>query len=167
MTHFAIRRLTDHPAALEPVVGWIDKEWGLFSGRSRDETRARFMEDHAASALPLTLVALDGTEAIGVASLRVRDSIDWDPTHGPWVCNVYVPPSARGRGIAEALCRGLEREALDLDFAALFLASARGEGSLYQRIGYRVYRVVEHDGERLHLMKRDLRADAAAPEEVE
>lgn len=167
MTRIAIRRLADYPAALEPVVGWIDEEWGLFSGRSRGETRARFTEDPAASALPLTLVALDGPEPLGVASLRVRDSVDWDPAHGPWVCNVYVPPSARGRGIAEALCRGLEGEALDLGFAALFLASARGEGSLYERIGYRIYMVVEHDGESLHLMKRELRADAAALEGAE
>jgi GNAT superfamily N-acetyltransferase len=166
MTAIAIRRLADHPAALEPVVDWIDDEWGVFSGRSREETRMRFTENPTASALPLTLVALDGAEPLGVASLRVRDSIDWDAAHRPWVCNVYVPPSARRRGIAEALCRGLEREALDLGFAALFLASARGKGSLYERIGYHIYAVVEHGGERLHLMKRTLRADAAAPEEA-
>ena len=167
MTQFVIRRLADHPPALEPVVGWIDDEWGLFSGRSLGETRARFTEDPAASALPLTLVALDGPQPIGVASLRVRDSVDWDPAHGPGVCNVYVPPSARGRGIAEALCHGLEREAFDLGFAALFLASARGKGSLYQRIGYRIYRVVDHDGGRLHLMKRALTDHAVAPERTE
>lgn len=162
MIHIAIDRLADHPRALEPVVGWIDGEWGLFSGRTRRETRVRFAEEPTASPLPLTLVALNGLEPVGVASLRVRDSVDWDPANGPWVCNVYVPPPARRLGVAEALCRGLEREAYCLGFPALFLASVRGAGSLYRRIGYRIYKEVEHDGERLHLMKRELQADAVA-----
>src|SRR3546814_13761427 len=64
-------------SATEVVAGWIDAEWGAFSGRSRDETRARFTEDRAGP-LPCSFVALEDGDPVGVASLRARDSVDWD-----------------------------------------------------------------------------------------
>ena len=149
--------LLDHPAAIDIVAGWIDAEWGAFSGRTLADTRARFTED-ATATLPRSYIALDGTLPVGVASLRARDSVDWDPGAGPWLCNVYVPAEARGAGIAARLCGHIAGQAVVLDFPALFLASAAGDDSLYYRLGYRTYRIVDHDGERLHLMKRSLRA---------
>src|SRR3546814_10741413 len=81
----------------------------------------------------------------------------WDAgAGGPWVCNVYVPPHARGQGIAGLLCRHLERHAAGLGFAALHLASTAGDGSLYYRLGYRTYRTVRHGEETFHLMKQAL-----------
>src|SRR3546814_2180804 len=119
MPTIRIHRLIDHPPATEGVAGWIDAEWGALSGRSRDETRARFTEDRAGP-LPCSFVALEDGDPVGVASLRARDSVDWDAgAGGPWVCNVYVPPHARGQGIAGLLCRHLERHAAGLGFAAL------------------------------------------------
>ena len=155
MAIIRIHRLVDHPTAIETVAGWIDAEWGAFSGRSLDETRARFTED-ANTILPRSYVALDGVLPQGVASLRVRDSVDWDPHSAPWLCNVYVPPEARGAGIAARLCRHVATEAAALDFPALFLASTAGDDSLYYRLGYRTYATVLHDEETLHLMKLDL-----------
>jgi len=156
VTDLRIARLLDHPAAIDVVAGWIDAEWGGFSGRTLAETRARFTEDEAAT-LPRSYVALDGSTPVGVASLRTCDSVDWDPGVGPWLCNVYVPAEARGAGVAARLCSHVAGQAMVLGFPALFLASAAGDDSLYYRIGYRTYRVVDHDGETLHLMKRSLR----------
>src|SRR3546814_12410333 len=73
---------------------------------------------------------------------------------GPWVCNVYVPPHARGQGIAGLLCRHLERHAAGLGFAALYLASTAGDGSLYYRLGYRNYRTVQPGDETFHRMQQ-------------
>lgn len=158
MTAISIDRLTRHPDALDPVARWIHQEWGAFSGRSLEQTRARFSDEGAWGGLPMTFVALDGADPLGIASLRERDSVDWDPGRAPWICNVYVAPSARGRGIAARLCRRLEDAALELGFPAIFLASKVAEGSVYERIGYRVYGSVALDDTRLSLMMRDLRA---------
>src|SRR3546814_12699697 len=124
MASLHIHRLLDHPGMIDTVAGWIDAEWGAFSGRTLDRTRTRFTED-AAAALPRSYVALDGAVPLGVASLRARDSVDWDPGAAPWLCTVYVPPEARGAGIAARLCRHVAAQAATLDFPALLLELGR------------------------------------------
>src|SRR3546814_2450963 len=110
MPTILIHRLLDHPPATEVVAGWIDAEWGACIGRCRDETRARFTEVRAGP-LPCSIVALEDGDPVGVASLRARYSVDWDAgAGGPWVCNVYAPPPARGQGIAGLLCRPPDRQ---------------------------------------------------------
>lgn len=136
-----IAPLRSNPQAIETIAAWIDKEWGAFSGRSRQETDQRFRAELnlGDSALPLSLVAHIGDKAAGLVSLRERDSADWDPATRPWVCNVYVPHFARGRGLAKALCLAIEPYARALDFSEIYLASEKGEASLYAKLGYRVY----------------------------
>lgn len=155
MDRVVIEPLGWHPEALDSVAGWIDSEWAAFSGRSLQQTRERFA-DEVAGQLPITLVALLGGRPQGVASLRERDSRDWDPPSMPWICNVYVEPEARGRGIAAQLCLGLEEEARRLGFARAFLASIRPEGSLYEQLGYRTYGWVDMIDGRMFVMEKAL-----------
>lgn len=156
MATISFDRLAHHPDALDAVADWIHEEWGDFSGRSLEQTRARFANEGSSERLPLSVVALDSGAPLGVASLRERDSVDWDPGMTPWICNVYVSRQARGRGIAAELCRQLEQAALDMDFSALFLASKVAEDSVYEHLGYKVYGSVHLDGAHLYLMKLDL-----------
>lgn len=155
MAIIRIHRLVDHPAAVPTIAAWIDAEWGAFSGRTPAQTLARFSED-AAPRLPRSYVALDGAMPQGVASLRASDSVDWDPGVTPWLCNVYVPPEARGAGIAARLCRHVAAEAAALGFGTLSLASTAGDDSLYYRLGYRSYARLSHGGDVMHLMRLDL-----------
>lgn len=159
MANIHIDRLSAHPDALDSVARWIDAQWGAFSGRTLAQTRARFADEPAGNTLPTSFVALDGSVPLGVASLRARDSVDWDPANMPWICNVYVDPAARGRGIAALLCRRLEEEARMLGYSRLFLASLVAGGSVYERIGYEVYGTVPLDGAAMALMKRGLGPD--------
>lgn len=99
----SIVTLRDHPDALEPVAGWIDQQWGNFSGRSLDETRERFSQEFAIQGLPTSCVALDAGVAVGVATLREQDSVEWDARATPWICNVYVCDEARGKGVGGAI----------------------------------------------------------------
>ena len=141
--HATIGTLGAAPEALEEVAGWIQDEWGLFSGRTLAQTRERFAIELAAGhgeGLPCTLLAQVGGNVAGVLTLRLHDSTDFDPAARPWICNVYVPESWRGLGIARSLCLHAEEVALGLGFNCLYLASALGEHSLYGALGYRVYR---------------------------
>lgn len=151
----AIVRLCEHPESLDTIVEWIDAEWGAFSGRSRAQTHARFAAETRLH-LPQTYVALRGGVTVGVGSLRERDSTNWDPGATPWICNVYVATAARGGGIAERLCMRMERRAEELGHAVVYLASMMASGSVYERIGYIVYRRVHVANGNMHLMRRAL-----------
>src|SRR3546814_6170540 len=98
MPTIRIHRLIDHPPATEVVAGWIDAEWGAFSGRSRDETRARFTEDRAGP-LPCSFVALEDGDPVGVARLRARDSVDLGCRgRGAGGLQCLSPPARAGAG---------------------------------------------------------------------
>lgn len=161
MSEARIVPLRTAPQTLETIVNWIDKEWGAFSGRSRAETRARFAAEFESGgqSLPTTLVAIGEEGPLGLASLRHRDSADWDPNVEPWVCNVYVAGAARGQGIAAALCGELEALARHYGYTRVYLATTRESGSLYHRLGYRNYDSVAHPGGRQYLLSRDVGGD--------
>lgn len=156
MSQLSIVKLEDHPQALDIVAGWIDREWGRFSGRSLQETRQRFAREPAGEGLPTSYVALDGTAVVGVATLREHDSVRWDEQATPWVCNVYVPPEARGKSVAKQLCLALEAHARQLGYTKIFLATLMAADSLYHRMGYVRYRVHDALGYPMYLMTREL-----------
>jgi len=156
MTQPSIVALRDHPEALDAVAGWIDKEWGSFSGRTLQQTRERFAVELNGTALPTSCVALEGGRPLGVATLRERDSVDWDPAVTPWVCNVYVIEEARGKAVAASLCRALEEIARRLGHRYIYLATVMAEGSLYHRLGYVRYRTYDAFEHPMYLMRRPL-----------
>lgn len=158
MAELSIARLRDHGDALETVAGWIDREWGKFSGRSLQQTRERFAQEFTCAGLPTSCVALDGRAAVGVATLRERDSVDWDAAATPWICNVFVCDAARSQGVARRLCVSLESIARELGYTKLYLATVMAADSLYHRLGYKRYRTHETSGSPMYLMHRKLEA---------
>ncbi|MGD9599274.1 MAG: GNAT family N-acetyltransferase [Steroidobacteraceae bacterium] len=154
MAQLTIARLVDHPGVLDTVAGWIDTEWGQFSGRTLLETRERFAQEQTGGALPTSRIALEGARPIGVATLRERDSVDWDAGATPWICNVFVGDEGRGKGVAGTLCRALEAIALELGYPHVYLATVMSAGSLYHRLGYEQYRRYDALGYPMYLMRR-------------
>lgn len=152
----SIVQLREYPDALGPVVDWIDREWGTFSGRSFSATRAQFAAEFNGDGLPVSVVAISGARPVGVASLRERDSIDWDPGVIPWVCNVYVVGTARRRGVAGRLCLELEALAAAYGYGRIYLATTMAKDSLYHQLDYRGYKTVESTGQKMLLMRRDI-----------
>lgn len=160
MAQLSIVRLRDHRDALEPVARWIDGQWGKFSGRSLQQTRERFAQEFTCAGLPASCVALDGRTAVGVATLRNRDSVNWDAGATPWICNVYVCDEARGKGIARKLCLALEAIAQELGYSEVYLATVMAADSLYHQMGYVRYRTDEALGFPMYLMSRKLGGQA-------
>ena len=141
-----IADLLDHPKAVDAVTHWIDGEWSSFSGRTLEQTRARFSKGIERDRLPITQVALVDNKPVGVASLRARDSFDFLPGATPWICNVFVDETARGRQVASSLCNSLQDKARSLGYDEVFLATPMLKNSLYHRLDFReVARVDAHD----------------------
>ena len=147
--------LCDTPQAIPTVARWIHDEWSKFSGRTSEQTLARFRADIECGKLPVSLVALRRDRPSGLATLREKDSVDWYPGVKPWICNVYVMKDSRGLGIASLLCKALEKVANKLDFPIVYLAT-EFEDSLYHRIGYKTFHILEKFGHTYYVTKHVL-----------
>jgi len=147
--------LCDSPQAIPTVARWIHEEWSKFSKRTSEQTLARFRDDIERGKLPVTLVALQGDKPLGIATLREKDSVDWYPGVMPWICNVYVTKDSRGLGIASILCKALEKVARKLGFPIVYLAT-EFEDSLYHRIEYKTFHILEKFGHTYYVTKHIL-----------
>ncbi len=151
--------LVDRPDAVEEIARWLHDEWSSFSGRTYAQTHARFKEGVVKGRLPISLVAslADDPRPAGIASLRATDSVDWLPGRTPWICNVFVPERARGRGIATSLCIHLHVRALELGYDRIYLATSAVD-SLYHRLGYQQIANETHGGMPYFILALDLEA---------
>ena len=147
--------LCDTPQAIPTVARWIHEEWSAFSGRTSEQTLARYRDGIEPGKLPVSLIAVRGEEPIGLASLREKDSVDWYPGVMPWICNVYVKKDARGMGIASILCKALEMVAKSMGFPIVYLAT-EFEDSLYHRIGYKTFHILEKLGHTYYVTRHTL-----------
>jgi GNAT superfamily N-acetyltransferase/predicted DNA-binding protein (MmcQ/YjbR family) len=103
--------------------------------------------------LPIALVAHDGDELWGTASLTAAD-LEERPDLTPWLAGVYVVPSHRGRGLGGVLVRAVEDLARDRGFTRLHLITA-GQESFYAALGWRTLEQRTHLGEAVTVMMRD------------
>ena len=70
--------------------------------------------------MPFTLVAVDGSEPVGMVTLKLKDLRSM-PELGPWLSSLYVIPSRRGQGIGTSLISAVIDEARRRGFHELFL----------------------------------------------
>jgi GNAT superfamily N-acetyltransferase len=87
------------------VAQWCVDEWAHLYP---DDTVQWYLDmyvdaDAAADALPFALVAVEGDEVVGTASLIADDELPGAPEPGPWLAAVFVLPGHRGRGVGRAL----------------------------------------------------------------
>jgi N-acetylglutamate synthase-like GNAT family acetyltransferase len=68
---------------------------------------------------------------------------------------VFVPPDARGRGIASALVRAIEARAAALGIGRLYLFTTN-KVQLYARLGWTSIERREYQGKPIAVMARDL-----------
>ncbi|MFJ8309397.1 MULTISPECIES: GNAT family N-acetyltransferase [unclassified Streptomyces] len=119
--------ISSDPARLDParVHHWLstDAYWAL--GRSR-------AKQDAAIAGSLNFGAYDRTSGEQLAYARIVT----DHATFAWLCDVYVDPAARGKGLGTALVSAV-RDQLEPDgLRRILLATADAHG-VYEKIGFR------------------------------
>jgi GNAT superfamily N-acetyltransferase len=107
---------------VERVHRWLSEDayWSL--GRSRETVEASL-------ATSVNLGAYDGADQVGF--LRIVT----DRATFAWICDVYVDPVARGRGVGTALMVAADRLLGELGVRRALLATADAHG-LYARFGF-------------------------------
>lgn len=69
--------------------------------------------------MPMTYVALENDQPVGMCSLRDNDGIRPDLT--PWLGSLVVSSTAQKQGIAQLLINAVKQKAADLNFNTLYL----------------------------------------------
>src|SRR5262245_38439004 len=105
--------------------------------------------------LPLTLVALQAGELVGMVSLKFHD-MDTRPDLDPWLGGLLVLPEWRNRGMGTTLMRRATQEARRLNVSQLYLWTHTAEG-LYHKLGWQVVERTNYFGKKSVVMQIDLR----------
>lgn len=69
--------------------------------------------------LPLTLIALENDQPLGMASLRENDGIQ--PHHAPWLGSLVVDPAHRKQKIGEQLIEAINKQASKFGYKKIYL----------------------------------------------
>lgn len=149
------RYLADRPVLAPTLARWHYEEWSdLLPGWSSAQALEELLTHQARAAIPTTVVALSGERLLGSASLLVDDMPEWRHLT-PWLANLYVVPSDRGRGVGRALIARIVTVAERLGVAHLHVFTA-GQEELYRRYGWGLLEHVDCHGRPAALMARDL-----------
>ncbi len=103
------------------------------------------------------LILLAGSIPAGTASLTAQ-GLESRPELTPWLSNVFVASSFRGRGFARRLVIAVEAAARRAAIPTLWLYTRSAE-PLYGALGWRCAGADTHDGAPVTLMRRDLAGD--------
>ena len=130
-----IEYLADRTDALPILARWKHKEWGhLRAGDTVEKRQARLAETAHRDRIPLTVVALQGEEVLGSASLIEHD-METRMELTPWLAGVYVGEAYRCRGIGAELVRRIMSEAGKLKVPLLYLYTVHSE-KFYAALGW-------------------------------
>ena len=150
-----LKRLrADNPNA-EIVAGWTYESWGhLHPGLTLEQAIKRLKAECGQGGVPSIFVAMQGETPVGTASLIADDmSIRRELT--PWLASVFVVPEWRGQGIASALVRRVEAEAVENGIEHFYLYTP-DQQALYRHLGWQDVESLEYRGETVTVMSRQL-----------
>ncbi len=127
--------LLERPELIPSVARWIYGEWSYeFTGVTSDAWMIGFAAALQPHGVPTTLIALNGADLVGTASLDPSD-LPSRPALGPWLSSLYVSPPWRGCGVASLLVREVEAEARRQGWAVLHLQTTN-QADFFLRRGW-------------------------------
>ena len=86
---------------------------------SIDRVEQKFRQHLNDRVMPITFVALDNNQPVGMCSLRENDGIR--PDLVPWLASLVVDPKYQKKGIAKQLIESAKQKAIELGFKKLYL----------------------------------------------
>lgn len=155
-----IKFLADYPHFAEPLAHYHYEEWKDILPWWTHAAAVEELRDHTQrQTIPTTLVAVEGEQLLGSASLVHEDLTEEDlpglASLTPWLASVYVVPERRGQRMGSALVEGVTELAQSLNVPRLYLFTA-GQEMFYTRLGWSVLKQVEHHGQPGVVMVREL-----------
>lgn len=151
-----IEYLADHPEHIPALAAWFHEQWSWFlpPESSAETIAAKFLTHLNRDAPPIALIALDGVELLGTASLRVHD-MDILTELSPWLGGVYVARNHRQKGVGRRLVRAVEQKALELGHRSIYLFTV-DQAPMYARLGWKALKQLEYHGHPVVVMHKPI-----------
>ena len=120
--------------------------WGSLTSRDSLQEYERLLHTAAASGdLPVTLIAIEGSEVLGSVNILERD-LPLRPELTPWLAQLFVFPKFRNKGVAAALVKAAVAEAQKLGWVTIYLYTSGTLPDFYERLGWQREEEVEYRG---------------------
>ncbi len=149
-----IAHLSRYPDAVPILATWATDEWGhLNPDRTLADRVEAFALRTVPGTIPETLVAVEGGQVIGMASI-VESDLTARPELSPWMAAVYVDAVHRGRGVGSLIVRSVMDEAATLGIERLYLIT-HDRMSFYHHLGWTAMECVHYRGEDVTIMVYD------------
>jgi GNAT superfamily N-acetyltransferase len=132
---FAISDLRQRPEFFATVADRIWRASWKQIGYPLDYITGRLNENLNAEPFPIALLAHNGAEFLGTASVIASD-LEQRPQLTPWVAAVWVEPQARSRGVGGALVERAARDCFALGIARAYLCARPALTGFYERLGW-------------------------------
>jgi GNAT superfamily N-acetyltransferase len=137
------------------VARWLYDEWGQhLPDGSISKAEKALSSPPDANGLPVSFLAVDDDEPVGIARLVV-DDMETRQNLSPWLASVFVPLQFRGRGIGSRLCERVIEEARRLDFPYIYLFTPDRE-SFYAQQDWCIFDRTVYRGKDIVIMKKNL-----------
>lgn len=146
-----IENLIRHPRAVEQLARWHYDEWHhLYPDQDLQDFADDLKRALLGAQLPATWVLVDKGAVWGSASLIEQD-MDSNPHLGPWLANVYIHPTKRGRGLGRALVSAVMEQCRENGLSELYLFTP-GQESFYRTLGWTALKREIYQGEEVTIM---------------
>ena len=155
--NIAIDYLANCPELVDELAHLSWKEWQeVYQQREQtlEDSLKNYRDRMNTDRLPLTLVAVQLGELVGMVSLKFRD-MDTRPDLDPWLGGLLVLPEWRNRGVGTMLMHHATEEARRLNVPRLYLWTHSAEG-LYHKLGWQVVERSNYFGKEAAVMQIDL-----------
>ena len=118
---------------IETMTNWMYGWWGEKEGYTREAVRL-YVQNSCQPRLPCTFGLFADGQLLGMYQLRLED-LFVRPDLYPWLANVYLEPSARGRDLGGLMLSSVRDHARRLSgFPQLYLYTAHQ--GLYEKYGW-------------------------------
>lgn len=135
-----IRLESKNNEAFRKICDWYYEWIGMTKGQSRELIEATMSHSLCTGTrMPQTFVAMMDNKPAGMYQIAVADDLESRPDIYPWLINVYVDKSCRGRGVFRAMMQTVEDNARKIGLKELYLYTKHV--GLYEKFGWEF---VEH-----------------------
>ena len=131
-----IENIKHHLDAIDTLSQAQFELWGPLTGRNTLKEYRELLHFAAESkSLPTTLVAVENATVLGSVNVLEND-LPLRPDIAPWLAQLFVFPSFRGRGAGALLIEGAIAETRKLNRSILYLYTSGTLPSYYEKLGW-------------------------------